>query len=147
MLEWESCHAKSHMDTVCPRYLEVLVKIPGDLQHIAEKKIVFLTIWKTNHNQFQIIKWYSNQNSLYWYENFKPTFLIFTMLPQYMTKELYKKSSCRFNCSLESPAFPSSPCKITLIKSFCIQVFTNFTFCTTIDKIFAWNYQTSLTIL
>lgn len=26
------------------------------------KKIVFLTIWKTNHNQFQIIKWYSNQN-------------------------------------------------------------------------------------
>lgn len=48
------------------------------------------------------------------------------MLPQYMTKELYKKSSCRFNCSLESPAFPSSPCKITLIKSFCIQIFYYF---------------------
>ena len=33
------------------------------------------------------------------------------MLPQYMTKELYKKFSCCFNKSLESPAFPSSPYK------------------------------------
>ena len=35
------------------------------------------------------------------------------MLPQYMTKELYKKFSCCFNKSLESPAFPSSPYKKT----------------------------------
>lgn len=53
MLEWESCHAKSHMDTVCPRYLEVHVKIPGDLQHIAEKKLYFLLFEKPITTNFK----------------------------------------------------------------------------------------------
>jgi hypothetical protein len=46
------------------------------------------------------------------------TCFMFSMLPQYMTKELYRKSSCCFNWLLESPKFPSSPYKLQNIYIF-----------------------------